>query len=339
MSIFYTEDELVSIVDEVYENQTREYRGVRIPHLAKLDGAILGLNTGLYYLWAGMSRSGKTTLLIQMMFSVLYGSLQKNALDNVQYVYFELEINKNMLIAKFTSLAIFILSKGEWSISVPKLLKFGNVGLSDNQMQIVEKYAHLIDPMLNRIRFVKKRTVNTTAKFIGECESILDRNGENITTLFAIDHIGKLCSSKKERMDEVSDAIVDLKNEYSQNAIFNVLQQANRSMYGTDRRKLDGTNIGFQPDDLKGTGNTMEDCDVCIAIHNPYELKDQTMMDGFELSRCSNGIRRMDFIKSRYGATYSIIFFMAGGTYIYELGTPSDEEYSNIHKLNLTWQT
>lgn len=91
-----------------------------------------------------------------------------------------------------------------------------------------------------------------------------------------IDHIG-LCSpqpgrTKKEEMDEISKYAVRIRERC--NVSFFVLQQENRNSSNMDRQKAGLTECSSE--DLKDTGNTFNDCEVCIGIYNPLKFKVKT---------------------------------------------------------------
>ena len=334
MSIFVDKNEENDVVGFVKDIQNEVYRGFNFGLLSKLNTALYGLNTGMYYLIAGMPKSGKTTILLQIIFAVLLGL--KEETDKVEFVYFELEINRRMFKAKFISLAIFVLSRGT-VIPLTSILKMGGNGLTEEQVAVIAEYQPILDRMLNCIRFVPKKEVSTPALFKTKCLDIINYN-EGKTTVFIIDHISILGSNRKEKIDELSEFIVDLKNEYSDCSLFIALQQANRKMYDPARRQMDGENIQFTGDDLKDTANTLQDCDVCISMFNVYELSNITKMSGYEVERCFGGLRRIDFVKHRYGTLYWIRVFLAGGVFFTELEEPSEEEYEKINKVNDLWQ-
>ena len=334
MSIFVDKNEESDVVRFVENIQNEMFRGFNFILLKKLNTALYGLNTGMYYLIAGMPQSGKTTVILQIIFGVLM-SLE-NDTDRAEFVYFELEINQRIFKAKFISLAVFVLSRGV-TISVNSILKLGGEGLTEKEIAVIAEHQPMLDRMLNRIRYVPKKQVSTAALFKAKCCDIIEYN-EGKTTVFIIDHISILGSNKKEKIDDMSEAIVEMKNEYLNSTLFIVLQQVNRKMYNTARRQMDGENIQLTGDDLKDTSNTLQDCDVCISMFNPYELKDLTKTSGYELQRCFGGFRRIDFIKHRYGTLYWIRVFLAGGVFFTELEEPSEEEYEKINKVNDLWQ-
>lgn len=336
MSIFVEENESSDVVGFIKKIQEEEFKGFQFGLLPKLNDAMSGFNTGFYYLIAGMSKSGKTTLLVQMVFASLLNLFKENRTKDVEFVYFELEINRTILKAKIISLAIFVLTKGETCININAILKFGNEKLTEEEISVIAEHQPTLDVLLSTIRFVSKQEVKIPSLFASKCENILSYN-EGKTTTFIIDHISILGSNDKKKMDEISEAIVDLKNRYRKESIFIVLQQANRRMYDISRRQMDGDNLQFTAEDLKDTGNTLQDCDVCITIYNPYELSSITKMSGYELDRCFGSLRRIDFIKQRYGALFMIRFFMSNGTFITELENASEEEYTKIETIQNLW--
>jgi len=70
-------------------------------------------------------------------------------------------------------------------------------------------------------------------------------------------------------MDEISKYAVRLRERC--NISFFVLQQENRNSSNMDRQKAGLTECSAE--DLKDTGNTYNDCEICIGIYNPLKFK------------------------------------------------------------------
>lgn len=91
-----------------------------------------------------------------------------------------------------------------------------------------------------------------------------------------IDHIG-LCTptkgqTKKEEIDAISAYAVTLRERCGMS--FVVLQQENRNSSSMDRRKADMTECSSE--DLKDSGSTFNDCQVCMGIYYPLKHKLKT---------------------------------------------------------------
>ena len=86
-----------------------------------------------------------------------------------------------------------------------------------------------------------------------------------------VDHIG-LClpdtgNTKKQEIDLISQYAVFLR-ERCQVSFF-VLQQENRNSANMDRRKMDMTECSAE--DLKESGNCLNDCELCIGVYYPLK--------------------------------------------------------------------
>lgn len=79
-------------------------------------------------------------------------------------------------------------------------------------------------------------------------------------------------SSKKDEIDAISAYAVSLKERCDVSFLF--LQQENRNSANMDRRKADLTESSSE--DLKDTGNTFNDAEVCIGVYYPLKHKLKT---------------------------------------------------------------
>ena len=73
-------------------------------------------------------------------------------------------------------------------------------------------------------------------------------------------------------MDLISQYAVTLRERCG--VSFFVLQQENRNSANMDRRKMDMSESSAE--DLKSSGNTYNDCEVCIAVYFPLKHKLKT---------------------------------------------------------------
>lgn len=88
-----------------------------------------------------------------------------------------------------------------------------------------------------------------------------------------VDHVGlvmpKPGENKKSEIDAISAYAVTLRERCGTS--FLMLQQENRNSSNMDRRKAEMTECSAE--DLKDTGNTYNDCEVCIGIYFPLKHK------------------------------------------------------------------
>lgn len=88
-----------------------------------------------------------------------------------------------------------------------------------------------------------------------------------------VDHLG-LClpkpgATKKEEMDAISAYAVTLRERCGLSIV--MLQQENRNSTSMDRRKADMTECSSE--DLKDTGNSYNDGEICIGVYFPLKHK------------------------------------------------------------------
>lgn len=79
-------------------------------------------------------------------------------------------------------------------------------------------------------------------------------------------------ATKKEEIDAISAYAVSLRERCETSFLF--LQQENRNSAAMDRRKADMTECSSE--DLKDSGNTYNDCEVCIGVYYPLKHKLKT---------------------------------------------------------------
>lgn len=154
--------------------------------------------------------------------------------------------------------------------------------------------------------------------------------------IVVVDHVG-LCvpetgNSKKQEIDLISQYAVNLR-ERCQVSFF-MLQQENRNSANMDRRKMDMTECSSE--DLKDTGNTFNDCQVCLGVYYPLKHKLKTHR-GYPIinDTCSDfkGLRdryrAICLIKNRMGVSDRVIPVNFIGEIGYYRNLPKPEEISD----------
>lgn len=81
--------------------------------------------------------------------------------------------------------------------------------------------------------------------------------------------------TKKDEIDAISAYAVSLRERCEASFVF--LQQENRNSSGMDRRKAELTESSAE--DLKDSGNTYNDCEICIAVYYPLRHRLKTCHD------------------------------------------------------------
>ena len=129
-----------------------------------------------------------------------------------------------------------------------------------------------------------------------------------------VDHIG-LClpepgNTKKQEIDLISQYAVNLR-ERCQVSFF-VLQQENRNSANMDRRKMDMTECSAE--DLKESGNCLNDCELCIGVYYPLKHKLKTHRgypiicdSSADFKGLRDRYRSLVIVKSRLGVSDRLI--------------------------------
>ena len=170
------------------------------------------------------------------------------------------------------------------------------------------------------------------------------KNNPDQYVIVVVDHVG-LCvpesgSTKKQEIDTISQYAVGLR-ERCQVSFF-MLQQENRNSSNMDRRKMDMTECSSE--DLKDTGNTYNDCEVCIGVYHPLKHKlknhrgypiinDQTS----DFKGLRDRYRSLCLIKNRQGVSDRLIPVNFLGEIGYYRNLPKPEEVTDwTQYLSLT---
>lgn len=157
-----------------------------------------------------------------------------------------------------------------------------------------------------------------------------------------IDHIG-LClpnngNTKKQEIDLISQYAVTLREKCQ--VSFFVLQQENRNSANMDRRKMDMTECSAE--DLKESGNCLNDCELCIGVYYPLKHK-LTSHRGYPIitdgTNGFNGLRdryrSLVIVKSRLGISDRLIPVNFFGEIGYYKSFPKPDDVQDW-KLHLT---
>jgi hypothetical protein len=154
--------------------------------------------------------------------------------------------------------------------------------------------------------------------------------------IVVVDHVG-LCTpeagnTKKQEIDTISQYAVSLR-ERCQVSFF-MLQQENRNSSNVERRKMELTECSSE--DLKDTGNTFNDCNVCIGVYYPlkHKLKNHR---GYpiindptsDFKGLRDRYRSLCLIKNRLGASDKLIPVNFLGEIGYYRNLPKAEEVTD----------
>ena len=132
-------------------------------------------------------------------------------------------------------------------------------------------------------------------------------------TIIIEDHVGKIVAqpdalTDKAKIDKLSSYNSDFRDifEYSPVAV----SQINRAVADINRIKHSNGDLSPILDDVKGTGNLVEDCDLLLTLFNPYRYKsfdDNGFYKGYNIRDMMvnpwgyNRYRLLSILKNSYG--------------------------------------
>ena len=220
--------------------------------------------------------------------TVIYRSLKNYPDKDIKLVYFSLELGATFLLAKI--MCLYIYDTFGKVISFTDLMSWQNI-LSDEDYECVKASRQWLDSVMDKL-IIYDKALNAKsfyATMMGLLEewgdftessdgrrTIYTKNNPEQLVLVVIDHVG-LCtpsagSDKKQEIDKISQYCVTLREKCE--VSFYLIQQENRNSSNMDRRKADMTECS--PEDLKDTGNTYNDSEVCLGIYYPLKHKIKT---------------------------------------------------------------
>lgn len=280
--------------------------------LQKLDYYTGGFQRALYKLIFGQSGSSKSSFVI---YTDLYRVLIDYPEANILHIYYSLEMSSNVLLAKLLNLYLFetygieisyldlmsvrkplddsiyqyVLKGREWLNTITKKLI-----IFDTQLNADSFYATMMNLLKERGEFVKSADGKRT---------VYKPKDPSLLINVVIDHLGLLNPSKgrakKEEMDLCSAYCVRFREVCG--VSFDVIMQENRNAGSMDRRKADLCEP--TPEDIKDSGNSYNDCNICIAMYYPlkYQL---TSYRGYKVlgdDGMGSAIRSAILLKHRFG--------------------------------------
>ena len=339
----------MSIFNKILKEIDRGREGLNhgIPFgLPKTEEIIDGNTKETYTLILSNSGSGKTSLAL---YAYVYKPLvQSIDTDNFKVLYFSLEMNEVSLYIKL--LSIYIFETYAIQLSYKEILsKKKEYILSEEHYELVKQ----CEPWINKIsknleiydknvtaksmyHIIKKRLSEMGTFQESETRMTYIPNNPNLIYNVIVDHIGLLSAPAgklKQEIDLASACLVTLRERCGISPV--VIQQANREQGNIERFKQGKS--AFTINDAKDSGNTVQDCNVMIALYNPNRdaLKNYKHYD---IQQLSNSFRSLMILKNRFGdcdVEIGMNFF--GGVNIFaELPRP-DEIYDYEKYTNPNW--
>lgn len=292
-----------------------------LPHgLNRLVEYIPGIQQGTYYLIAGESSTGKSAFANNSFVFNPMDFIIKNY-DNIKtrinVQYYSFEISKEMMLYKAICRKIF-LNTGIL-LDVNYILSRGKNRISEEYYKLVISTLSYLEPMQDMVH-IYDMPENPTAVFMNTLKHLRD-NGDGLGAnlefngaykpynpelynVILIDHISLLKKEKgfntKELIDKLSEYLILLRNKFNVTPV--VVQQLNRSVNDSARIRLD--KIEPMLSDLKDTGNTVADCNTCLALFSPFRYEMEKHR-GYKINPDQGGIgpryRSLSILKNRDG--------------------------------------
>ena len=278
--------------------------------LPKLETIIDGVLPETYTLIISNSGAGKTSFAL---YSYVYKPLMEHLDDdNFKILYFSLEMNEISMYIKL--LSIYIFETYGIQLTFKKLLsrEKGYI-LSDEHYELVKQCLPWIDKISKKLEIYDKPVNGPTVEKLlkerltalgtfKETENKVEYIPNNPNLIFEVihDHIGLTRPSAgrtlKQEIDLTSSIYVYYREKCGISPV--VVQQANREQGNIERFKQGKS--AFTINDAKDSGNTVQDCNIMIAIYNPFR-------DGlhnykkYNIDVLQGVFRSIMVLKNRYG--------------------------------------
>lgn len=277
--------------------------------LPKLEGIIDGVTRETYTLILSNSGAGKTSFAL---YAYVYKPLMAHLDDNdFKVLYFSLEMNEVSLYIKL--LSIYIFETYGIQLSFKEILsRKKEYVLSEEHYNLVKECLPWIDKVSQKLEIYDKNASAATVyailmkrlKAIGrfeetETRTIYHPNNPNLIYNVVIDHIGLIKpqdTNLKGEIDKLSAYLVQFREKCGISPV--VIQQANREQGNIERYKQGKS--AFTINDAKDSGNTVQDCNVMLAIYNPFRDGLSTYKK-YNIEILQGTFRSVMCLKNRYG--------------------------------------
>lgn len=306
--------------------------------LPKLEGIVDGVTQGTYTLIISSSGSGKSSF---SLYSYVYRPLMEHLDDDdFKVLYVSLEMSELSMFIKLMSIYIFetfgktlsykeilsrkrgyvldeegynlILQCKDWIEKIEKKIEFYDKNVSANSL-----YAIICDRLEQCGRFTETQTRKTYTP-----------NNPNLTYIVVVDHIGLVRPQSghtlKQEIDLVSSYLVTLREMCNISPV--VIQQANRDHGNIERFKAGKS--AFTMNDSKDSGNTVNDCNIMLAIFDPFKegLKSYR---GYNVEDMQGRFRTCQVLKNRFGECDVEVGLNFFGEINYFMELPTPDKISN----------
>lgn len=278
--------------------------------LPKLEGIIDGVSRETYTLILSNSGAGKTSFAL---YAYVYKPLMQHLDDDdFKILYFSLEMNEVSLYIKL--LSIYIFETYGIELSFKKILsREKEYILSEEYYDIVKECLPWINKIsekleiydksvsANKVYAILKSRLENMGKFVeSETRMTYIPDNPNLIYNIVIDHIGLIRPANgndlKREMDLLSSYLVTLREKCGISPV--VIQQANREQGNIERFKQGKS--AFTINDAKDSGNTVQDCNIMIAIYNPHRDGLKTYKK-YNIEQLESNFRSIMVLKNRFG--------------------------------------
>lgn len=275
-----------------------------------MEEYIEGFAQQVSYLLGAGSGVGKTSLLL---YSFIYCPIMENNREkDVHYIYFNLEMGEEQILAKL--LSIYIYEKYGEVVSFKEIFSRGkDTKLSDHHYQIIQECRPILEMFESKIIFHSGALTSdgfdvAVIKDLKQFGTFDDEgnyrpnNPKQIVGVI-IDHMSlvraKPGQTKKDAMDTISNHSVLFRNKFKIVSPV-LLMQLNRNSYGQERLKQ---NLQ-EPDesDFKDSGTMLEDSMVALLMFNPIKAK-LASHRGYDIRILGSNYRSLKCVKNRFGTS------------------------------------
>lgn len=335
------------IVDEIFKQidagRAGENHGYSMG-LPKLEGIIDGVTKETYTLILSNSGAGKSSFAL---YAYVYKPLMEHLDDdNYKVLFFALEMSEWSLYIKL--LSIYIFEKYGIQLSFKEILsKKKEYILSDEHYEIVKECRPWIEKISKKLEVYDKHVnANTVYAILRKRLESMGRfqetdtqllylpNNPNLIYTVVIDHIGLISvpvgSTLKQEIDKLSAYLVTLREKCRISPV--VVQQANREQGNIERFKQGKS--AFTINDAKDSGNTVQDCNIMIALYNPHRDGLKTYKN-YDIKQLKSSFRSIMCLKNRFGdcdVEVGVNFF--GGINLFHELPAHDEIYDYARYTN-----
>lgn len=306
--------------------------------LPKLEGIIDGVTQGTYTLIISSSGSGKSSF---SLYSYVYRPLMEHLDDdNFKVLYVSLEMSELSMFIKLMSIYIFETYGKKLSYKEILSKKRGYV-LDEEGYQMVLKCEDWLNKIESKIEFYDKN-VSADSLYAILCNR-LEQCGEFVETetrktyipknpdliyVIVLDHIGlvrpKAGRTLKQEIDLVSSYLVTLREMCNISPV--VIQQANRDHGNIERFKAGKS--AFTMNDSKDSGNTVNDCNIMLAIFDPFKEGIRNHR-GYNVEEMAGRFRTCQVLKNRFGECDVEVGLNFFGEINYFMELPTPDKISN----------